>query len=450
MQIKKRGFARYVNILVFLLFACLCFGCQKESGKNQGNSASDVATGGAVTGTAVTGGMITPDDGTDTYIADETELETKSREYAEQIASGLYGAVTEAFSDGLAGVLSEEQVQAYWESVTDGLAEYQGLEKIENFDRDGYRVVEVTFRYQDNQGRLLRFVYEEDGKIAGLWFYPVTLSASGTAGEVADSDAAAPGSMDFTEQALTVGRTPYTLDGKLTLPTGTDKAPVVILLSAGDAMDMDGTIGQSGNTPLQDLAEGLARQGIASLRYHRRGYQYASSMPEQAGIYETLLEDAWYAIDQMYNAREIDSSRIYVAAMGKAADYLPALIERKAGRLSGAILMGARPLRATEQFYGEAPQTVDCDARYFMDENSTLPLLVLQGEADFETPVSYYEAWQELLKGRSHIAYRSYKNLNHYFLPTRQQKDATDYDGSAVMGTAPIADIASWCQQGEK
>ena len=49
------------------------------------------------------------------------------------------------------------------------------------------------------------------------------------------------------------------------------------------------------------------------------------------------------------------------------------------------------------------------------------------------------------MKGRSHTVYRSYQNLNHYFMPSAQNGDASDYDTSGHMARPPIEDIAAWC-----
>lgn len=439
---EKGGVGRIKWLGIFFL-VFLCAGCREKT--PSGGATGMAVTGAAVTGAASTGGAAVQDEGD---AEEDLSLSEKSRKYAGQIAAGLYAPVIEDFSAALADALTEEKLKMSWESAGEGVTGYQGIEDTEEFDSDGYEVVQVTLRYRENKGRMIRFVYEPDETIAGLWFYPVELPDSNESGEKSPQnspDTTEKAALDFVQKDIAVGREPYSLAGKLTLPSGVDKAPVVILLQSGMDMDMDGTVGEAGNKPLEDLAKGLAERGVASLRYNRRWCEYPDSLSGQAGIQETLLEDAWYAIDQMYNAREIDSSRIYVAAMGKAADYLPALVEKKARRLSGAVLMGARPVKATEQFYGEDARTVDCDARYFIDENSTLPLLILQGEKDFETPVSHYEAWQKLLKGRSHTVYRSYQNLNHYFMPSAQNGDASDYDTSGHMARPPIEDIAAWC-----
>ena len=80
-----------------------------------------------------------------------------------------------------------------------------------------------------------------------------------------------------------------------------------------------------------------------------------------------------------------------------------------------------------------------------MDENSTMPLIVLQGEEDFETGMEDFRAWRTVLKGRAHTEYRSFKKLNHYFINYSGKKDATEYDTAGKVNTSVTDVIAAWC-----
>src|SRR6185369_4322477 len=81
----------------------------------------------------------------------------------------------------------------------------------------------------------------------------------------------------FREQELTVGAgTEWALPATLTLPTGTGPFPAVVLVHGSGPNDRDETIGP--NKPFQDLAQGLASQGIAVLRYEKRTKQHPVAM----------------------------------------------------------------------------------------------------------------------------------------------------------------------------
>ena len=244
-----------------------------------------------------------------------------------------------------------------------------------------------------------------------------------------------------------IGRDPYTLDAVLSLPEQTAKAPVVILLGDGASLEADGTVGAAGNTPLRDLARALAEEGIASLRYSTRMYLYGQSMKKTPGIYDSYIQDAGYALDYVYNQSRIDRTKIFYLGMGEAGDYMSAIVSAKKNRTAGAILMGAKPLKLQEELYGATDKTVQVDARYFMDVNSTIPLLVLQGEKDFETTMDDFGQWKTLWKGRSHVDYRSFSGLNHYFMKSSGKQDKSDYDSEGTVDADVSSQIIQWIQQ---
>lgn len=63
------------------------------------------------------------------------------------------------------------------------------------------------------------------------------------------------------------------IKGKLLLPGGVKTCPVVLIIAGSGPTDMDGNsaIGNLRNNSLKFLAEGLAANGIASLRFDKRG-----------------------------------------------------------------------------------------------------------------------------------------------------------------------------------
>lgn len=430
----KRRTAWFLSVAAVLVIAAAGCGKNEEKGteKNAGVSGGSVRLGTA--SPEVTGGVVSG--------AGNTRIE-KSKNYAEQMVSGLFTPVWEDFSTDLANQMPEENLKKSFQSVLSGLTGYQGIARVQEGESDGYQTVTVVLAYGNNEGRSIRFVYDSEEHIAGIWFdTAVTDGVPDSNNETVSDSGNQKG--DYWERKVAVGREPYELSGTLLIPKQAEKAPVVILFG-GDDSDRDGTMGAAGNTPLKDVAEGLAGQGVATLRYNTRKYEYKGKVSEDLGIYDSFLQDACYAVDQMYNEKEIDSERIYLAAMGENANRISALVKKKKNRLSGVVLMGAKPVKIKESFYASADKEVEVDAAYFMEENSTIPLLVLQGKADFETVSEDYEKWKEIWKGRSHVAYRQYEKLNHYFMPSMGKTDATDYDTKNRVSSQVISEIAKWC-----
>ena len=278
-----------------------------------------------------------------------------------------------------------------------------------------------------------RQVYDSGDKIAGIWFN----TAKST--EVVSEEE----SSQYKEKDYSVNSEAGTLSGILTLPQGTDKPPVVLLLCNEDC-DRDGSMGQQENKPLQDLARGLAAQGIASLRYDQRSYAYSDKIRSKDGMWQRVLMDASQAVNQLYTESKIDKKQIFVLTMGESTKEAAALVKAKQKRLKGVILVAPAATYEAEKDYGTGKVCVS-DMAYFMKENSTIPLLVLQGGRDFETDEKDTEALKKLWKGRSHILYHEYKELNHYMMPASGKvSDATQYDAASRVSGQVTDDIATW------
>ena len=76
------------------------------------------------------------------------------------------------------------------------------------------------------------------------------------------------------QERVVIGKnTKYPLKGLLTLPAGvTDPVPAVVFVHGSGASNMDEKVGKL--TPFKDLAQGLARHGIASVRYDKRTFAH--------------------------------------------------------------------------------------------------------------------------------------------------------------------------------
>ena len=87
-----------------------------------------------------------------------------------------------------------------------------------------------------------------------------------------------------------------TLHGTLLVPDGKEKVPVVLLVAGSGPTDRDGNSGAlpGKNDSLKMLAEGLAKNGIASLRYDKRaiGASRAAGVQEKDLRFETYVADA--------------------------------------------------------------------------------------------------------------------------------------------------------------
>lgn len=91
----------------------------------------------------------------------------------------------------------------------------------------------------------------------------------------------------YQEENIEISMSYGTLGGVLTYPSGVKKMPAVLIIQGSGPTDKDGNSAmlQGKNNSLKLLAESLAKQGIASLRYDKRGM----GMSAQAKVVEAEL-----------------------------------------------------------------------------------------------------------------------------------------------------------------
>ncbi|MGB7594932.1 MAG: alpha/beta fold hydrolase [Erysipelotrichaceae bacterium] len=292
---------------------------------------------------------------------------------------------------------------------------------------------------------------------------------------------------------IKIGSAPYPLDGVLCLPKGVVDPPVVIMVQGSGQSDYDETI--SLTNPFKDIAEGLAKQGVATLRFNKRYYQYPRTAPTDITIEDEVLTDVALAIRFADDDSHTKNSQIFVLGHSLGGMLAP-YIARTNKEVKGIVILAGTPRRledvildqniaaiqamtnktdAEKQALIASVQTeVDkvknlkdgdpliklfgVPSSYWLSLNKIdtpaiakslrIPMLILQGSADFQvSPVVDYQAWQDLLKDKSNVTFKLYDKLNHLFIVTNGKKDITEYSKRGRVDQQVITDIALWVKQ---
>jgi hypothetical protein len=275
----------------------------------------------------------------------------------------------------------------------------------------------------------------------------------------------------------------------------------VVLVQGSGPRDEDETIGP--NKPFKDLAWGLASRGIAVLRYDKRTHKYAEQFAKDLGnltVKEEVTDDARAAVALLATHPEVDKKRIYVLGHSLGGMLAPRIAEGDdqiagiiimAGRtrplgqmvvdqikylstLSGPVGDGAKgQIEAGEKFAkdydsptlkpGETvsmlgvplPTAYVLDLRNY-DPAATaarlkIPILVLQGESDYQVTRKDFEGWEKALAGHSNVTMKTYPGLCHFFTPAGNPPSPVDYSKPGHVAGGTLDDIASWvdAQHGE-
>ena len=303
------------------------------------------------------------------------------------------------------------------------------------------------------------------------------------------------------EEKVIVGKnTKYPLNGLLTLPLeATLPVPAVVLVHGSGSSNMDEKVGKL--TPFKDLAEGLAKLGIASIRYDKRSFVYPFKMLRDKEctltVKEETIEDAILATEILKNDSRIDSSRIFIIGHSMGGMLAPR-IDAEGGNYCGIIIMAGTPRKLEEVLIDQLEESTsnlkgcikklakkqiekfvklfdglyelsDTEAKkkkvgggttlyYFKEMGEHIagdylkalqkPVLIMQGEKDFQVSVEKdFKMYQKILAGQKNISFVLYENLNHAFVTSIYgsiAKAKKEYAIEQHINETVIADIANW------
>ncbi|MBV8729413.1 MAG: alpha/beta fold hydrolase [Acidobacteriia bacterium] len=311
-----------------------------------------------------------------------------------------------------------------------------------------------------------RFSVNKDGKIAGLFFQPAEGSQAAEWQRPAYSR---PDS--FHEREVTVGDG-WKLPGTLTVPNGNGGAvPGVVLVHGSGPLDRDETIGA--NKPFRDLAEGLASRGIAVLRYDKRTKVYTARLAEAKDLtlQQETVEDAAKAAALLRAQPEVASSRVFVLGHSLGG-YAAPRIAQQDSRLAGLILMAAnvRPLedllqdqlktiglagpdleKAKTDVMRSLPESYSNDLKNYdpaeLARQLFIPMLILQGERDYQVTMKDFELWRAALVGRGNVTFRSFPTLNHLFEAGQAKSTPAEYALPGHVDVEVVDQIATWVRR---
>ena len=347
----------------------------------------------------------------------------------------------------------------------------------------GYKAFHVPCVFSAMSVDLLLIV--QDGAIAGLQ----TAAYSGDREEnQVDSDAFE--SIELNLPVPSLGELP----GILTVPKGDGPFPAVVLLQGSGPSDKDESIGNL--KPFRDLAEGLSARGIAVYRFDKRTYVYGAELAAKKDISleDETIEDAVNAVQMLAGQDRIDPERIFVLGHSLGGNAIPAIagkLKQSPVKARGYIMMAASPrpldVLMREQYdflysllpemteeqqaekdvlFAELDRLRDLDSMTEDDtvagayasywkwlaaydilraaEEITDPVLLLQGEEDYQVTMTDFSMWQEAFREKSNWELISYPGLTHLFMPGQKGAGAAAYARDAKVDEQVIQDIAKF------
>lgn len=419
-------------------------------------------------------------------LSDE-ELIDRAKNFVDLINRKDYDSAVALFETKMALALPKTKLEEIWTDLETQLGAFAGVAGVKITEENSYKCVYLTCTFGDWL-QDIKVVFDAKGKISGLWFSNPTSAYEPP--EYADTTA-------FSETEVVIGQSPWELPGTLTVPNGDGPFPCVVLVHGSGPNDRDESIGS--NKPFKDIAWGLASNGIAVLRYDKRTFHYGKSLtPEDIAsmtVNEETIDDALAALEFVKNDPSIDQQRLYLLCHSMGAMLAPRIyretVERETGlNLSGLILVAANgrcildliteqteyiaesdgsvtqeelaqiqsikdaAQRIREQQISEDEIILGASKAYWEDfleydplataKESDIPMLVLQGERDYQVTMEDFQLWKDALTNKPGVSFKSYPNLNHLFLYGTEKSVPAEYLKPGNVSQDVIHDIISW------
>jgi dienelactone hydrolase len=412
-----------------------------------------------------------------------------AKAFVDQLTTGDYKAATATFTQDMLNVFGPDKMEETWQAVLKQVGAFLQQTGTHTEQVTDYDIVYVSADFE-NGSLDIKIVFDRQGKIAGLYFVPPQNTQPYVPPTYVDTTA-------FAEQKVTIGEGEWAVPGTLTLPKGDGPFPAVVLVHGSGPNDRDESIGP--NKPFRDLAWGLASNGVAVLRYEKRTYthrdKFTVELASTLTVKEETIDDAVAAVALLRQTTSIDPARVYVLGHSLGGMLLPR-IAAAAPETAGLIYMAAaaRPLEdiileqttyianldgilspqeqqnlsavATQAAQIKDPAlSVDSAGTelplgippvYWLDLRDydppqaaaklSQPMLLLQGERDYQVTQTDFDLWKAALSARSDVTFHLYPKLNHLFIAGEGRSNPSEYNLTGHVEESAIRDILSWLQ----
>lgn len=409
-----------------------------------------------------------------------SNIEMLAKEFVDQLVKGEYEAAYLKFDSTMKKALPVKKLEETWQSVISQCGSFKRQVRLRNETQPELTTFFVTCEFE-KAVLDIKVVFNDQSEISGLWFVPGKLPPMLPS--------------EIKEMELSVNSQDWTLPATLTLPSKKGAYPVVILVHGSGPNDRDETIGP--NKPFHDLAWGLAKNGIAVLRYDKRTKVYgASAFKKEVTVQAEVIDDVLSAISLVKTIPEINKEQIFILGHSLGGMLIPRIASQSQDA-KGFIVM-AGPCRPLEDLILE-----QCDYLFKLDgnlsdkerENLDLvkkqvekvkspelslatpvielpnntpasywldlrdynpailakeimkPFLILQGERDYQVTIADFKIWKDTLSGRKDVEFKLYPGLNHLFIKGQGKPNPEEYYIPGHIDKAVINDISSWIKK---
>lgn len=441
------------------------------------------------------GGIGLAMDSSPAYANSEIHFEEQATKFLQSAKNGDWESAHSRLGVNLQS-LPKESLQVIWNSLTSPYGGIKGNSLKESKNNGVHTKVTYTIT-AENGTYDLHLNLDKQGKIDDF-----STSASYPTGYFLNPNYNNPN--HYSEKQVVIGEGKFSLPGVLTVPKGEGPFPVVVLVHGSGPNDMDSTA--YAFKPFRDIAQGLANEGIAVLRYDKRtnAHPIKFSLNPAFTIHDETVADANLAVEKMKTLPEIDPENIYVLGHSQGAYALPLIFKNDknsdikggigvagpAGTFQDLMLWQFEQQVERAKQMNESAETIEAAKQqlaafqqqynvimnpelttenlppellglhWFFDlrdykapilaKEQEVPLLIVQGEKDLQVPSSHLDEWKKALQNRKNVQFRLYPNMIHMMTNYDGKPNVmTEYFTPANVSKVFLSDVAEWVKTGK-
>lgn len=441
-----------VILTVILMLACFCPATASAQSSGASDSSSAQTTG---------------------LTAQSAQASAKA--FVQMLYDGKFDEAAANFDEAVLKTYNAETLKSDWNATIPLLGTNNGITGTQYLEQQGEKIVLVTssFEYYILTSALM---FDDDGKISG---FHISYTVNGSLAPKTYNE------NGFKEIHFNLVSGKFKLPAVLTLPEKTGNTPAVVLVAGSGVQNRDEA--NSVDKPFKDVAEGLAKQGIASLRFDKRTFAYHSqflSGSQSVGINEEYTNDATAAFSYLSDYKGINHAKIFLLGHSEGGMLAPriALSNKK---LAGLIIMAGSPRRLEDIYEDQIAEKEPLELTYVMSEVAKIkqldkmdkapdetilgapasywkdlnsqdaatdalkfskPILIMQGKRDTQSFMTDFNLWKKKLSAKKNVVYKTYAKLNHLFIEegSGPVDYANEYSVPGHVASYAIKDIVSF------
>jgi dienelactone hydrolase len=280
------------------------------------------------------------------------------------------------------------------------------------------------------------------------------------------------------------------IDLKGTLLEAENSTVLVVFIHGSGSNDRDETIGP--NQPFKDMADAFQKEGIASYRFDKRTRSNPETFSNESTFEDEVTNDivnivAHFKLDEKYK-----NHKIILLGHSLGAHLMPRILNlvkvdkaiMMAGNARGldelvldqyAYLNSLNPTKVSSQEVENVTKKINflrskafdlnatndqlplgASAKYWQAllnykplieiKKVTIPLLVLNGERDYQVTMKEFDLWKKTLV-KTKTQFISYPKLNHLFIAGEGMSNPEEYNIKGEVDKKVIGDIVTFCKQ---